>query len=75
MQNFDSNGKINENAVIFDRDGYLKEEVKEEISTANLLKYSALSDIVKYYYILKVSRCFNNVSDHAILVKFLKSNS
>lgn len=73
MKNFDSNGKINANAVIFDRDGYLKEEVKEEISTANLLKYSALSDIVKYYYILKISGSFNNVSDHTILAKFLKT--
>ena len=73
MKNFDSNGKINENAVIFDRDGYLKEEVKEEISTANLLKYSALSDIVKYYYILKLSGKFDNVSDHTILAKILKT--
>jgi len=50
MKFFDSKGKILTGYVIFDRDGFLKTEVEQELNNVHIDSYPARSDLVRCFY-------------------------
>ncbi len=69
---FDSEGNVLKDVVILDRDGDLKSDVVNAIRQSNIEAYSPTSDIVKYYYVLKLKRIFPNSSDSSLFVHLSK---
>lgn len=69
---FDSEGNILKDVVILDRDGDLKSDVVNAIRQSNIESYSPTSDIVKYYYVLKLKRIFPNSTDNSLFVHLNK---
>ncbi len=69
---FDSEGNVLKDVVILDRDGDLKFDVVNAIRQSNIESYSPTSDIVKYYYVLKLKRIFPNSSDNSLFVHLNK---
>ncbi len=69
---FDSEGNVLKDVVILDRDGDLKSDVVNAIRQSNIESYSPTSDIVKYYYVLKLKRIFPNSTDNSLFVHLNK---
>lgn len=69
---FDSEGNVLKDVVILDRDGDLKSDVVNAIRQSNIESYSPTSDIVKYYYVLKLKRIFPNSTDNSLFVNLNK---
>ncbi len=69
---FDAQGNVLNHSIILDRDGDLNPEVVNFIRKSNIESYSPTSDIVKYYYVLKLKRIFPNSSDTSLFVHLNK---
>lgn len=53
MTYFNEKGENHSGVDLFDRDGFVKTDIQQEITKADINQYPAVSDMVRCYYALK----------------------